>query len=234
MDRDKSRRPEGMIEAGGLFYRIGEKADAKALTEEYHYSGRHIGGSILVLTFHVEGGLFGDFGPAVAAAVFRPPSATWSERVVELARLVRSDSYIVPLTRLLSIAYKPLRQRDHDLLISYTDIQHGHHGGIYQAASMDYHGTRKPYRDGLIINGVFKPSRACTQVYKSDRAERVKVLHPAWDIQPHYDQGKHLYWKALSKSGKAKAKRLGLKSLPYPKPDRPQCGVSINGDTLTP
>lgn len=35
---------------------------------------------------------------------------------------------------------------------------------------------------------------------------------------PHFDSGKYLYWKALSKAGKRKADRLGLKALPYPKP----------------
>ncbi len=37
-------------------------------------------------------------------------------------------------------------------------------------------------------------------------------------IEPHFDDGKYLYWRALSVAGKQSAKRLGLKSLPYPKP----------------
>lgn len=37
-------------------------------------------------------------------------------------------------------------------------------------------------------------------------------------IEPHFDDGKFLYWRALSVAGKQSAKRLGLKSLPYDKP----------------
>lgn len=35
---------------------------------------------------------------------------------------------------------------------------------------------------------------------------------------PHFDTGKHLYWKAIGRSGQAKADRLGLKKMPYIKP----------------
>lgn len=39
------------------------------------------------------------------------------------------------------------------------------------------------------------------------------------DVQPHWDIGKHLYWRALSRSGEAKAARLELNKMDYPKPD---------------
>lgn len=38
-------------------------------------------------------------------------------------------------------------------------------------------------------------------------------------VAPHYDEGKFLYWKPLDRFGAAKAKRLELQSLPYPKPN---------------
>lgn len=36
-------------------------------------------------------------------------------------------------------------------------------------------------------------------------------------VDPHFDEGKHIYWRALNKSGKRKALRLGLENKPYPK-----------------
>ena len=38
------------------------------------------------------------------------------------------------------------------------------------------------------------------------------------DIQPHYDAGKYLYWRALTKEGERMAKRLKLERNEYPKP----------------
>ena len=33
---------------------------------------------------------------------------------------------------------------------------------------------------------------------------------PHKSIEPHFDDGKHLYWKALGRNGERKAQRLGL------------------------
>jgi len=43
---------------------------------------------------------------------------------------------------------------------------------------------------------------------------------PGRVIEPHYDEGKHLYWRALSKSGQRKAQELKLATMPYPKPKK--------------
>ncbi len=37
-------------------------------------------------------------------------------------------------------------------------------------------------------------------------------------VEPHFDAGKYLYWRALTDAGKTEAIRLDLKSLPYPRP----------------
>jgi hypothetical protein len=39
-------------------------------------------------------------------------------------------------------------------------------------------------------------------------------------IESHFDEGKHLYWRAMNKAGRKAAMTLGLLSLPYPKPAR--------------
>jgi len=46
----------------------------------------------------------------------------------------------------------------------------------------------------------------------------LKERLPGRAIEPHFDNGKHCYWKALSKDGMKRAVENGLKSYRYPKP----------------
>ena len=48
--------------------------------------------------------------------------------------------------------------------------------------------------------------------------EATKKISAMSTVEVHFDAGKYLYWRALNVAGKTSAKRLGLKSLPYPKP----------------
>jgi len=207
------------MSAADLHFRTGNMDEAVALVKAFHYSHRAPANIQLVGTFHTAGGLFGDFGPAVAAIFFSIPPARWSEDVLELSRLVRHDDCRVPLTRLIAMACRRLKSDGVDLLVSCADAGAGHHGGIYQACSWAYHGQQNCRMDGLQINGQFVPGRTCNNLYGTQSPTKLRHLKPKWKIEPHYDIGKHLYWRALSRSGKAKAARLGLKRLAYPKPN---------------
>ena len=46
---------------------------------------------------------------------------------------------------------------------------------------------------------------------------RLAEKMPDASIEPHYDLGKHLYWKPLSTQGIERAARLQLEKKPYPK-----------------
>jgi hypothetical protein len=107
-----------------------------------------------------------------------------------------------------------------DLVVSFADSTQGHHGGIYQASSWEYDGKRGRMMDGILLNGVFVPGRSCNSKWGTRSPEKLRQMMPTADVQPHYDDGKHLYWKSLSRRGDAKARRLGLKAEAYPKPDR--------------
>jgi len=107
--------------------------------------------------------------------------------------------------------------------VSFADWTERHHGGIYQAAGWQYAGMRERRMDGLIVNGQFKSGRSCNHAWGTRSPERLRAVLPSADIEPHYDEGKHLYWRALTVAGKTRAKRLGLDSLPYPKPDNAAC-----------
>ena len=77
--------------------------------------------------------------------------------------------------------------------------------------------------DGILIDGQFKPGRSCNSSYGTQSPIRLREMMPGRSIEPHYDEGKHLYWRALTVAGKTRAKRLGLQNLPYPKPDNATC-----------
>jgi hypothetical protein len=201
-------------------FRVGLVGEAADLVEAFHYSGRVPANLQCVGTWHADGGLFGDQGPAIAACLFSIPPTRWSENVLELSRLVRHPDAIVPLTGLIAATVRFLAgQKTADLLVSFADATHGHHGGIYQAASWTYAGQRERRQDGLMIDGVFTPGRSCNSRWGTRSPTRLAERLPDHEIEPHWDDGKHLYWRALNKSGRAKAARLDLQSLPYPKPN---------------
>lgn len=199
-------------------FSAGNLKEAEALVMRYHYSQRTPGGTMLVVCLHEDGGLFGDTGEAIAACFFGTPPTRWSEPVIELTRLVRKPDMKPPLVSLISFGIRILKKRRVGLVVSFADSTQGHHGGVYQAASWEYAGKRDRACDGLIVNGQFTPGRTCNANWGTRSPERLCGMHPEWDIKPHYDEGKHCYFKTPTKAGKAAVARLGLSSLPYPKP----------------
>lgn len=144
-----------------LHFRVGHMEDAERLIKAHHYSRRMAGNVQYVCTWHEPGGLFGDYGDAVAACTFSIPGTRWSQPVLELSRLVRAPHVAAPLTGFLSLACKMLRGRREGLVVSFADATQDHHGGIYQAASWSFSTYREPRQDGLMIDGVFVPGRSC-------------------------------------------------------------------------
>ncbi|MDB5612118.1 MAG: mom [Bradyrhizobium sp.] len=189
------------------------------LVRSHHYSRRMPGNIQHCCAARGEGGLFGNNGEPLAAVVFSIPPTRWGEELIELTRLVRVPAFSVPLSHLISFACSQLRKQGWVLAVSFADQQQGHHGGVYQAAGWHYDGRREPRMDGLLIDGVFKPGRSCNSQYGTQSPDKLRQILPSHTVEPHYDNGKHLYWKPLAIAGRSKARRLGLKALPYPKPD---------------
>ena len=207
------------VDIQGFHLATNRQDEADGLVMKYHYSKRIPGSVQLCLTLHEDGGLFGDSGPAVAAIYYSSPPTRWSEPVLELSRLVRTDDCKVSLSGLISWSVKWVRKSKRtDLLVSFADSTQGHHGGVYQAASWNYHGQRDSAMDGVIVNGVFVPGR--TAVARFGTRSPTRLAERGITAEAHYDEGKHLYWKALDKNGERKAERLGLAKNPYPKPDK--------------
>lgn len=203
-----------------VFFADGQTDAAARLVKSFHYSKRTPSNVQFLGTWHYSGGLFGDFGEAAAACFFSIPGTRWGQEVWELSRLVRDDKLTVPLSGLISQTIQAIkRSRKHPgLLVSFADATQRHHGGIYQAASWNYAGRRKAAMDGLLIEGKFVPGRSCNSQYGTRSPTKLAAIFPDLGIQPHYDEGKHLYWKAIDKAGTKAAAALGLACLPYPKP----------------
>ena len=200
---------------GCLFDPDVDLAEVRQMVEGFHYSG------YIPSAIQYAATLTDSHGGIAAAILFTVPATRWGESVYELARLVRLPGYRPPLTMLISKACKELvKRKGADLIVSFADSTHGHHGGIYQAASWAFHGKRKPACDGFHINGQFVPRRTCNHRYGTSSAVKVPLICAAkgYTAVPHFDCGKYLYWRAMNHSGRQKAERLNLLALPYPKP----------------
>jgi len=205
-------RPIGNHVKGDLHFRTGNRNEAERLVLRHHYSKRVPSNVQMVGSLHLDGGLFGGDGEMVAAAFFTYPPTRWAETVIELARLVRGDAK-VPLSFLISKCVSALRKDGHDLLVSFADRTQGHEGYVYRASNWRYAGCRERRVDGLMVNGQFIGGRACNHMFGTQSPEKVLALKPGFDIQPHYDEGKHIYWMPTCKAGEKKAARLGLESI---------------------
>lgn len=199
----------GAIPASSLHFRTGRRQEAEALVLAHHYSRRVPSNVQMVGSLHLDGGLFGGDGECVAAAFFSIPPTRWSEPVLELSRLVRGDAR-VPLTFLIARCVAQLKKMGADLLVSFADKTQRHEGYVYRASNWQYAGCRERVMDGLVINGAFHPGRSCNSIYGTRSPEKLRQLLPNKTIEPHYDDGKHLYWLALGSRGRDKAVRLGL------------------------
>lgn len=207
-----------------VHFATGPRAEADALVQKWHYSHRPPSNVQVIGTWLSDGGLFGDSGPMVAACYFSIPPTRWSRPVLELSRLVRVEGpKLPPLSGLISATCRHIKAKSAaDLLVSFADATQDHHGGIYQAASWCYHGQRNRRMDGVIINGTFVPGRACNAIYGTQSPDLLSQMGVG-SVEPHYDDGKHLYWRALNKRGQRMATDLKLKSNSYPKPSINNC-----------
>jgi hypothetical protein len=198
---------------------IGQLESAKNLILRFHYSKRFSANVQFIGTYHVDGGLFGDQGECVAAAIFSIPPTRWNEEVLELTRLVRHEQHKIELTSLISKCLKELKKTRFDLVVSFADYTQNHHGGIYQACSWFYGGKRERSQDGLIINGKFIHRRTCNSIWGTSSPQKLSNILRNCTVVPHFDEGKFLYWKSIRKTGILKASKLRLEKLEYPKPD---------------
>lgn len=188
------------------------------LVRDYHYSKRMSAAIQHCFAVRRSGGLFGDTGEPVAAAIFGLPANTsWPNNALELQRLVRRDDYTAPLSQLLSFSLRWLRANtETPFVLSYADTGEGHHGGIYQASGWKYVRLAKGatiLRDG---QGKYIHPRTVVSKYGTWAREFISDKHPDWSYCK--DSAKHLYIFPLRQKWSTISKQRGLTSKPYPKP----------------
>ncbi len=189
-----------------------EGFEGRDLILKYHYSKSfHPAYVLMGLAFKGE--------ECVAACCFRTPSARWAIPVLDLGRLVRKEGVAVSLTWLISNTVNAVRRAgNYHLLVSYADNTHGHHGGVYQAASWNYSGKTPRQNDGVMVDGNFIAGRACNNMFGTRSVDKLRLMFPERSFEKHWDEGKYLYWRSLNRQGDKAAAILGLKKLPYVKP----------------
>lgn len=202
------------------------RGEVSPLLIAHHYAGARIPNARYVFGARVAGRM-------EAAILIGGASARWENaNVVELVRLVRTPEYSFPLSSFISWSIRQIKTDHYDLLLTYADPAQGHHGGVYQASGFFYGGQgaiEPPGRpekknhfqsliDGFFIDGVFVPRRSCNARYGTSSYPKLQALLSAHSVVPHRTVNKHLYWRPLCVSARNKAKKLGLKMLPFPKP----------------
>lgn len=126
-------------------------------------------------------------------------------QIRELARLWAPDGHRPNLlTQAISSSVRELRQRTEvDALVSFADLNNGHHGGIYQAASWLYTGQSSESRVYILPDGR-------TVSRRSFHSGGTSLLP---SVKPVKLPGKHRYVRPLNRKAK---KALRLPVLPYP------------------
>jgi hypothetical protein len=194
-----------------LHFSVVKKREVAHLLASYHYIGSQCADPTYAFAWRSDGGLFGDSGEPMAAALFAPSAArAWGPKTLELTRLVRHPSIDEPLTKFLSQCLRFLSKTGRfDLVVSYADPSAGHHGGIYQAASWVYLGTSTSKVTWI---------HAATGRRSSQRSFAQSNYKESDGWQKSKTGKKYIYAFPLHKS---KRNDLNCRRLPYPKPLSP-------------
>lgn len=133
----------------------------------------------------------------------------------ELVRVALKEHF-TPVSRIMAIAIKFLRLKSPSLrlIVSYADLDAGHHGGIYQATNWIYEGiVNKGSLSAFIVHG--KKTHKKTIHSKGVKGSIVEVRkHLDPNAQEFRTKGKHKYLMPLDKQMAEQIKPLAKQ---YPK-----------------
>lgn len=188
------------------------------LVRDFHYSRKMPSAIRHCFAWREPGGLFGDTGQPIAAAIFgNPVNRNWPQDALELQRLVRRDDADVSLSQFLSWCLRWLRANENaPFCLSYADTGEGHHGGIYQATGWRFVGSRTEACPAFLLpDGSKKHSRQVNRELGSRSLAFVAEKRPDW--VPLRGEPKNLYIFPLRQKLKPLFRRFGWQELPYPK-----------------
>lgn len=132
---------------------------------------------------------------------------------VELARVALAAHY-APVTQIIAKAIVLLKRQSPDLklLVSYSDPDIGHHGGIYQAGNWIYQGQTEG-QTALKVNGKTRHRRSLNSQYGTSKTDELTAL--GLDVELIRISGRHKYLYPLDK--KIRKRILALRK-EYPRP----------------
>lgn len=203
-----------------LFMTGAETYEVWPLVKAHHYSKKLPSAITHCFAWRESGGLFGDNGSPLAAAIYgQPTNRNWPQDAIELLRLVRHPSLSRPISEFVAWTLRWLRENQpYPFCLSYADTAQGHHGGIYQATGWLYIDARTEACPAFRLpDGSLKHSRQVNRELGTRSIPKVAELKPGWE--PIKGEPKHLYVYPLRKRQSALLRRFGWTVKQYPKPN---------------
>lgn len=179
------------------------------LFDEHHYIGSQCADPTYIFALRDRGGLFGDNGEPICAAIFAPPASfVWGPKALELVRLVREPRCEVPLSQFIAECLATIKREGRFILVvSYADPGAGHHGGVYQAGNWIYVGKSS-------AKAVYENVATGRKMSQRSWDQSTLKESDGWVRKP--TKGKHTYLYPLTRNVRKSWTRFGL---PYPKPN---------------
>jgi hypothetical protein len=189
---------------------------AKYSCEHWHYSKVMPVGKLVKVGAWENGKFIGTvlFGRGANHNMPKPYGLKQDE-CVELVRIALTK-HETPVSKIMMLAVKFLSKSNEGirLIVSYADLDMGHHGGIYQATNWVYEGIfNAGNRQGFLVNGRVRHNKSIHSmgVKQSIDAVRMHIDPKAKEV---FTKGKHKYLMALDDDMKTRILHLAK---PYPK-----------------
>lgn len=138
--------------------------DAKQFIETWHYSKIVPAGQNIFFGWFLENDLYAVANYGIGVNTYQSSFLSRQtgfdikdENLVELKRLCRKEpkKQNFPLTKFLSICHKQLKKMNYKFVVSFSDPEHKHNGGIYKAANFMHLGITRPEIHFVDKNGEF-------------------------------------------------------------------------------
>jgi hypothetical protein len=189
---------------------------AKYAVETWHYSKCLPAGKLVKVGAWEDGKFIGVvlFGRGANHNMSKP-YGLGQDQCVELVRVALTNHF-THVSKIMSLAIKFLKKTNEGirLVVSYADLDHGHHGGIYQATNWIYEGVfNQGARQGFIINGRLRHNKSVHSLGVKQSLVEVKK-HLDQNAKEVFTKGKHKYLMPLDEDMRQRIMPLAK---PYPK-----------------
>jgi hypothetical protein len=189
---------------------------AKYACENWHYSKVLPVGKLVKVGAWEDGKYIGVvlFGRGANHNMPKPYGLKQDE-CVELVR-VALTKHKTPVSKIMALAMRFLKKTNEGirLVVSYADLDHGHHGGIYQATNWTYEGVfNEGARQGFLINGRLRHNKSVHSMGVKQSINDVKKYLDK-NAKEIFTKGKHKYLMPLDDEMRVRIMPLAK---PYPK-----------------